>query len=294
MTMPHLDGPTVKISNGATTAEINLANGQLFSLVRDGKELMWRGGAPEPARPKSGWQNSEIIMFPIVGAAAGGRISIDGKPYPMAQHGIARDLSWESTWTWNRITLVQQYDAGSTVERRDASGKNVTDAGGNDVVSSYPRSYILTKSYSIGEDGKLRIRIEIENLSDEPMDYAMGWHPAFVAPDAGTITPSADGGTTLSLNQVRATNMHVVAADVSDTITYRIAGAVLKLKHNFGRAQFWDEGKGYVALEPITAPSLSRLGDGPEIDLSSVGYRTLLRGQKETFEAEIEVQAAAD
>ena len=84
---------TIKMANGGTEIELNLANRQLFSLKRNGVEVMWPGGAPESKRPKTGWPNSEIVMFPIIGAAPDDKIRIgvkflDAGSMPIALGGI--------------------------------------------------------------------------------------------------------------------------------------------------------------------------------------------------------------
>lgn len=160
----------LKIQDGLT-AKINSLNEQLYSLAK-GKEYMWGGGTPEKLkRPEEnpeagGWQNSEIIMFPIVGPVKDNQITVDGLQYPMGQHGIARYIKNELKSQFNdRVIFKQIYTAKSPV--KSPKGE-----------FSFPFSYELEKQYRLKDDS-LEFVIKVKNTSDKPMPYAIGWHPAF-------------------------------------------------------------------------------------------------------------------
>jgi len=275
------NGVTIKIGDRKTTAEINLMNSQLFSLKRKDVEVMWGGGAPEGYRPKSGWQNSMIEMFPVIGAPVAGRILIDGNYFPMAQHGIARDLPWEMTRSNSySATFEQVYEGGQEVPSKKGT------------ISVFPRSYWLTKTYEISQ-GTLVFTLEVQNPSDKMLPYAVGWHPAFRAVE-GSILKVLQGREQkdcIPLHRVREANGNVLEFDNSDAIKYENTEFSLALNHNFGRTQIWDKGEGLVALEPISAFSMSRAPvNTKETELGlQQGYKNLKRGERATFKANINI-----
>jgi hypothetical protein len=282
-------GNVITISRGSTVARINPENGQLFSLVRAGTEVMWKGGAPEGERPASGWQNSEFVMFPIVGSALRG-VHIRGATFPVAKHGIARDLPWSMESTPDTVIAVQAYTGGREVQR----GKGET--------SVFPCSYRLTKLYHVAEElrawGRLIFSVEIRNTSDAVLPYAVGWHPAFAAQNPKESAIEVLDGPLYApiyssrLGAVRRAEGNVVIVENSARVTYDTLNFSVMLKHNFGNTQIWHTGEGLVALEPMTAASLSRRGrEGPVDILSCPGFRKLAPGMSETFTAEVAVQA---
>lgn len=269
----------VKIKGGDTIALINPANSQMYSLRSGGVEVMWNGGAPENA-PTKGWPNSEIVMFPIVGPAENDRITVNGKQYKMFQHGISRDLPWSVvSKRQNSVTMVQAYEAG-----KEVSGRKGT--------SVFPVSFRLTKTYSITRDGSLSFSLTVENTGKEPLSYALGWHPAFIADKDGAIEVRSwskyQGGA--SLEQIKEAEGNVRVFEESNRVIYSSRGFLIEFTHTFGASQIWHKDDDLVAIEPITAVKLEAPIEGVDIELSKQpGYRSLMRGRSETFEARIKV-----
>ena len=256
----------VELSRGGTVAKINMLNSQLFGLARKGTDVMWKGGAPEGQRPSEGWQNSEIVMFPIVGAAYDGAVRIGGSSYPVAQHGMARDLPWNvQNLTDDTLVVSQAYEAMTAVR----NGKRA---------SVFPRSYTLVKTYSIDERGALTFRLEVQNRSEEPLPFAAGWHPAFnITPHSGIKNDKQE---VVLVDEVAAVDKNAVVFQESHRLSLMLNdGVVVILTHNFGRAQAWSTGP-YVALEPITATSLSKDFTGAQVPpdlMTEDSYRKLAR-----------------
>jgi galactose mutarotase-like enzyme len=82
MPAPH---PLTSIASEGLQADIDPLGAQL-SALRDaeGRDLQWNG---DPAV----WKGRAPILFPIVGALAGGRYRLDGRVYHLPRHGFARD-----------------------------------------------------------------------------------------------------------------------------------------------------------------------------------------------------------
>lgn len=257
----------IEISGSDTVAQINTANMQLFSLSRRNQEVMWGGGAPEELRPKSGWPNSELTMAPIVGSAPKNRILVNGTSYPMQKHGLSRDMTWEVSVQGNDYVLMQQHYKAYT--------RMINKRGD---VSVFPNDFDLEKSYVIDREGSLQFTLQVINPSmDLPLFYCAGWHPAFLAPkdSLSTIMVFGLGGndsTTIELGTIKASEGNVVVSRYSDEVVYKTATFSVHFNHNFGNTQLWNKGEGYVAIEPITALSPSRMEGSAELDTAHAAH----------------------
>lgn len=277
-----------------TMAEINLLNAQLFSLIRGGVDVIWPGGAPEGRRPKTGYRNSSPLMFPIVGTAPDWKVLIDGKHHPMAQHGIARDLPWELIESNKSSVLFKQvYDGLQEVPSKKGT------------ISVFPRSYELIQRCMVCH-ASLEYMIVINNTSDKPMPYAVGWHPAFkyVNPsNFAVLWPQQNEmyGKRVPLMQVSNADDSVIEFVNSGIVEYLNNEFTVRINHNFGHMQIWaKKGEECVAVEPISARSLSRnpLANSPEGKNTELGlqpgYRLLEPGESRTYVAYIFVRPASE
>lgn len=278
---------TIRIGKGNLSAEINLENSQMFSLIRNGKEVMWNGGGPEGRKAEKGWQNSEYIMFPIIGAATNGKVMIEREQYYMTQHGISRDLPWSSTYSdSNSIIMQQTYEAYRTVK----SGKGT--------VSMYPASFKIIKSYTIQGDttdrneSMLRFRIYVNAMDD--MAYTVGWHPAFRNAEGGTVTvvgTGKDRKRVIDERKVTHAEGSAMLFKDSKAVKFNSGDFTLLVEHNFGCTQLWDRGEGLVAIEPVAAPALKLTPHSDVIELEKIeGYRKLARNTYDHFSATIRIR----
>ena len=74
----------VRLEADGASADIALVGAEPLSWRVGGRELIWSG---DPQH----WGRHAPILFPVVGASAGGVVRIASKTYPMPQHGFARD-----------------------------------------------------------------------------------------------------------------------------------------------------------------------------------------------------------
>src|SRR5580704_18692348 len=83
------DGSWLTVSSGALSAQINPLGAEL-SILRDGsgRDLLWDGN-PEF------WNGRAPLLFPIVGALAGGVYRVADKTYALSRHGFARGKPFE-------------------------------------------------------------------------------------------------------------------------------------------------------------------------------------------------------
>lgn len=129
--------------------QLSTHGAELQSLIVDGREYLWHGDPDY-------WKRRAPILFPIVGRLANDTLRIDGREYPMKQHGFARDAEFVERDGW--YVLVE--------EGRD----------------NYPYTYELAVQYVINGN-ILTSNWQVKNFGDKIMHFQIGAHPAFMLPD---------------------------------------------------------------------------------------------------------------
>lgn len=143
----------VRIASPALSAEISPLGAELQVLRdREGRDLLWDG---DPAW----WTGRAPILFPIIGAVAGGVIRVDGRDYPLAKHGFARRKMW---------TIAAQHESAATFRLED-------DAETRQV---YPFAFRLDIRFAV-EDAKLSVVATLTNRDSRELPASFGYHPAF-------------------------------------------------------------------------------------------------------------------
>ena len=150
--MPGQNSPWVSLSSAALTAQVDPLGAQL-SVLRDsaGRDLLWNG---DP----SVWSGRAPLLFPIVGALAGGAYRIDSKTYHLPRHGFARHSAFQ----------VVQSSAASAVFRLEAD--DVT-------FQLYPFSFQLEVHFVL-DAATLSMTALIKNVGNRKMPASFGYHPA--------------------------------------------------------------------------------------------------------------------
>lgn len=154
--MPDQNRPWVTLSSGVLTAQVDPLGAQL-SVLRDQaqRDLLWNG---DP----SVWSGRAPLLFPIVGALAGGAYRLDSKTYHLPRHGFAR----------RSVFQVAESSATSAVFRLKAD--DVT-------FQLYPFSFQLELQFAL-DGATLSMTALIRNLGDRKMPASFGYHPAFCWP----------------------------------------------------------------------------------------------------------------
>ncbi|WP_375460452.1 aldose 1-epimerase family protein [uncultured Enterovirga sp.] len=150
--------PTIRLATGDATADIAALGAEPMSWRVGGRELLWQGD-PEH------WGFRAPILFPVVGASAGGEVQVDGVAYPMPQHGFARR---------SLFSVVAQ--------NRSSAHFRLTE--NRDTLPAYPFRFTLDLHVSL-QPTSLDFRYEVTNPGDRAMPYGLGVHPAFPWPFAG-------------------------------------------------------------------------------------------------------------
>ena len=139
------------LSNDTIVIEVAEHGAELVSLSKGDHEYIWNG---DPAF----WNRHAPILFPIVGKTFNNELHIDGKTYPIKQHGFARDSEFVSLGE-GRILIMD-----------------------TDCLAQYPYRFSLEADYRL-VGSSVKITWTVSNLDDKPMHFQIGAHPGFMLPD---------------------------------------------------------------------------------------------------------------
>lgn len=121
-------------------------------------EVLWEGNPVF-------WKRHSPVLFPNVGKTYQNTVSINGKQYPTAQHGFARD---------SVFVCEKAEDTGAVfVLRANDETKQV-----------YPYDFELRIFYFL-EGKELKVEWQVTNVGTEKMYFTIGGHPAFRFAKAG-------------------------------------------------------------------------------------------------------------
>lgn len=223
------------------------------SWLVEGKEMFYLD-AERFANPDLNVRGGIPILFPICGNLPDNTYTHKGVERKLKQHGFARDLPW---------TPTEQVTEGCAAITLVLNSSEKTQA-------VYPFDFKLAFTYQI-KGNSLEIVQEYTNLGDEPMPFASGLHPYFLAADKTNLRFEIPG------MQYRDHNTHqkgyftgvfdptLDEIDVSfdeltglaATVTDEARGLRLTVSYNssYGKLVFWTlKGKNFYCLEPWTAP----------------------------------------
>lgn len=147
------------IQDSLCTAVIRDTGAELRSFRRKNSiEFLWQA---DPAY----WPKTAPTLFPYIGPAPSGGITIFGQTYSMPRHGLIRSclFSPDSIFS-DRITFSFYSDAS------DAASAAV-----------YPFSFLYRITYLL-ENGCLQCLHQITNHGEVPMPFMIGFHPALNCP----------------------------------------------------------------------------------------------------------------
>ena len=142
----------LSITDGMARAEISTLGAELQSLVIGGRELLW-------CRDPKIWDGTAMVLFPFIGRCCEDRYLLEGKSYPMGLHGFG----WKT-----EFAVAEQNENSCILELTDSA----------DTREVYPFAFRLRVGFCL-EKGELTVRFTVENRSDVPMPFALGWHPGF-------------------------------------------------------------------------------------------------------------------
>jgi galactose mutarotase-like enzyme len=154
--MPDQKDPWLHISSGELSAKIDPLGAQLSSLKdRSGRDLLWDGDAAV-------WAGRAPLLFPIVGALAGGNYRLDSKLFPLPRHGFARGRVFD-------ILNANAATVGFHLIADETSFK------------VYPFQFELQVDFALN-GATLTVTARIFNKGESDMPASFGYHPAFQWP----------------------------------------------------------------------------------------------------------------
>ena len=151
--MVTLKNAHLEASFAATGAElIALRDNSGHDFLWDGDPVWWKGRAP--------------LLFPIVGRVPGDHILVDGRLYPMRQHGLARISDF---------TLVQAREDACLFRLQASEATR----------PHYPFDFELDVTYAL-KGPTLSLSATVRNSGPVAMPVSFGFHPAFRWPLPGS------------------------------------------------------------------------------------------------------------
>lgn len=151
--MTSLPSQWIRLRSEQLTAEIDPLGAQL-SILRDraGRDLLWNGDA-------SVWAGRAPILFPIVGALAGGTYRLGAESYSLPRHGFARGSAFQS--------LRATETSAAFILRASEATRRV-----------YPFEFELEIQFEL-DAATLVVRALVRNAGQTPLPASLGFHPAF-------------------------------------------------------------------------------------------------------------------
>ncbi len=141
----------MKLSNDIITIEVNEHGAELLSLKKGGYEYLWNGDAAY-------WNRHAPILFPTVGKPYNNELHVDGKVYPMKQHGYARDSEFVII-SDGQLRMLK-----------------------SSLRESYPYQLGLEVCYRL-QNSAVEVMWTVENLDERDAYFQIGAHPGFMLPD---------------------------------------------------------------------------------------------------------------
>jgi galactose mutarotase-like enzyme len=243
----------IQLSNADNTALIEVFPDRGAIITRwcvQGREILYLD-AQRFADPTLSVRGGIPILFPICGNLPEDAYTSNGEMFHLKQHGFARDLPW-TVVAQNSDLLILSLEHNSQT------------------LNQYPYPFRFTLTYQL-QGATLILRSHIENLSDRPMPFSLGFHPYFTVFDKTAIafdipaSQALDQKTGNTFPYEGTLDLTVAEIDVSlfpvtgqqATLQDRQQNLTLTLRYDdcFSTLVVWTlAGKDYVCLEPWTAP----------------------------------------
>lgn len=149
-------------AGAADSAAISPQGAELCSWRSGETDLTW---TPDPAV----WNRTAPLLFPIVGWTRDGQARVGEKIVPLGLHGFA----WRK-----RFEVAERSDDCVTLVLEDD----------DETLALYPFAFRFEARFSL-RPGELAVTLTAINRDRRPLPYAVGLHPAFCWPLAGSTAP---------------------------------------------------------------------------------------------------------
>ncbi|OJF92326.1 aldose 1-epimerase family protein [Pararhizobium antarcticum] len=150
---------SVRIENQSLAVDVSPLGAEMQAITSsDGRSWLWNGDVAY-------WGGRSPVLFPIVGKAPGDLLGIDGKDYPMGQHGFARR---------NEFALVSSTAMACHHEL----------VASEQTKAIYPFAFRLVVEHAL-DGNRLTVAAEVTNEDSRDLPFGIGFHPAFMWPLPG-------------------------------------------------------------------------------------------------------------
>jgi len=145
----------IDIKNDFLTVEIDPVGAQLTHVInrKTGFDYIWNGAE---------WPKHAPILFPAIGRSTEDSYLLDGRLFPMQQHGFASDFKFD----------VYRYHEDCLTLRLNQN---------EETIKSYPFKFELYVIFKL-EGSQLQVSFEVKNTDSKTLSFALGFHPAFNLP----------------------------------------------------------------------------------------------------------------
>lgn len=145
------------LENDILRVEIDSFGAEVKSVKnkKEDREYMWYAD-------KKYWGRTSPVLFPFVGSVKNKEFILDGKHYPMGQHGFARDMEH---------TFVESTEDTIWFELKS----------NEETMAKYPFEFILKIGYKLANN-ELKVLWKVENSGSGVLPFSIGAHPAFICP----------------------------------------------------------------------------------------------------------------
>ncbi len=147
----------IKLENDLLEVTINSFGAELSSITgkETGTQYLWDAD-------EKFWKRSAPVLFPFVGSLKDKKYTVDGKDYPMGQHGFARDMEF---------SVVSETNDEAWFELRS----------NDDTLAKFPFEFVLKIGYKL-DGNDIKVTWHVENPGDKELLFSIGGHPAFMCP----------------------------------------------------------------------------------------------------------------
>jgi galactose mutarotase-like enzyme len=247
--------PRVRLIDADAGSQCTVVPGRgalVISLLVKGREWLYLDEAT--LRDQSlNVRGGNPVLFPSPGKLEGDRFSCEGIQGSMKQHGVARNQPWREVGRGTDGAAWLQLELADNPATRE----------------QFPFPFRTRIRYAL-HARTLRLEIAVENPGMTPLPFGYGFHPYFaVAPEEKAATRIPTQATrawdNVQKKVVPFTGLDLSGGEVDLHLEdHHSAQAQLETPHGtvqlrgseeFGRWVIWTQpGKGFVCLEPWTAP----------------------------------------
>ena len=171
-----------QIQNEHLQIRANQKGAELANILSPKKDMeyVWT------ADPKF-WGRHSCILFPTVGKVKDDTYKIDGKTYPLKQHGFARNMNF---------TLIEHQSTRMLFELKSTPNS----------LEIYPYQFRLLVGYELIEN-QVKIIYTVENTDNQAIYFSIGGHPGFNVP---LLSDEKRSDYTLVFNQKETAVRHLL------------------------------------------------------------------------------------